>query len=183
MNCIYQCSVFYCIHSVLFYIISPWIMFRVNVSTAGSLQALHEEIISRKKTVDQAIKNGQALLKQTTGTFPSSLCVHWCINKFLLWLWSCCISVTGEEVLLIQEKLDGIKNRYAEMTAGSNKALRTLEQALQLATRFASSHNDINQWLDSVEVELNNIEPDTTPAYQDRQRVRMSTILYLLSTN
>uniref|UniRef100_A0A9J8AP53 Microtubule actin crosslinking factor 1 n=1 Tax=Cyprinus carpio carpio TaxID=630221 RepID=A0A9J8AP53_CYPCA len=105
-------------------------------------KALNEEIISRKKTVDQAIKNGQALLKQTT----------------------------GEEVLLIQEKLDGIKSRYAEMTAGSSKALRTLEQALQLATRFASSHNDISQWLDSVEAELNNIEPDTTPAYQDRQR-------------
>ncbi|XP_067217652.1 microtubule-actin cross-linking factor 1-like isoform X17 [Chanodichthys erythropterus] len=104
--------------------------------------ALNEEIISRKKTVDQAIKNGQALLKQTT----------------------------GEEVLLIQEKLDGIKSRYAEMTAGSSKALRTLEQALQLATRFASSHDDINQWLDSVEAELNNVEQDTTPAYQDRQR-------------
>ncbi|XP_073668846.1 microtubule-actin cross-linking factor 1, isoforms 1/2/3/4/5 isoform X10 [Paramisgurnus dabryanus] len=105
-------------------------------------KALNEEIISRKKTVDQAIKNGQALLKQTT----------------------------GEEVLLIQEKLDGIKSRYAEMTAGSSKALRTLEQALQLATRFASAHDDINQWLDAMEAELNNSEPDTTPAYQDRQR-------------
>uniref|UniRef100_A0A3B4DMX6 Microtubule actin crosslinking factor 1 n=1 Tax=Pygocentrus nattereri TaxID=42514 RepID=A0A3B4DMX6_PYGNA len=104
--------------------------------------SLNEEIVSRKKTVDQAIKNGQALLKQTT----------------------------GEEVLLIQEKLDGIKSRYAEMTAGSSKALRTLEQALQLATRFASAHEDLNQWLDSVEAELNNVEPDTTPAYQDRQK-------------
>uniref|UniRef100_A0A8B9KP53 Microtubule actin crosslinking factor 1 n=1 Tax=Astyanax mexicanus TaxID=7994 RepID=A0A8B9KP53_ASTMX len=105
-------------------------------------KSLNEEIVSRKKTVDQAIKNGQALLKQTT----------------------------GEEVLLIQEKLDGIKSRYAEMTAGSSKALRTLEQALQLSTRFASAHEDINQWLDSVEAELNNMEPDTTPAYQDRQK-------------
>ncbi|XP_034747891.1 microtubule-actin cross-linking factor 1 isoform X17 [Etheostoma cragini] len=104
--------------------------------------SLNEEIVSRKKTVDQAIKNGQALLKQTT----------------------------GEEVLLIQEKLDGIKSRYAEMTAGSSKALRTLEQALQLATRFASAHDDINQWLDSVEAELNNMEPDATQAYQERQK-------------
>uniref|UniRef100_A0A667ZAQ2 Microtubule actin crosslinking factor 1 n=1 Tax=Myripristis murdjan TaxID=586833 RepID=A0A667ZAQ2_9TELE len=87
--------------------------------------SLNEEILSRKKTVDQAIKNGQALLKQTT----------------------------GEEVLLIQEKLDGIKSRYAEMTAGSSKALRTLEQALQLATRFASAHDDLNQWLDAVETD------------------------------
>ncbi|XP_034747889.1 microtubule-actin cross-linking factor 1 isoform X15 [Etheostoma cragini] len=105
-------------------------------------KSLNEEIVSRKKTVDQAIKNGQALLKQTT----------------------------GEEVLLIQEKLDGIKSRYAEMTAGSSKALRTLEQALQLATRFASAHDDINQWLDSVEAELNNMEPDATQAYQERQK-------------
>ncbi|KAK2920792.1 hypothetical protein Q8A73_000277 [Channa argus] len=104
--------------------------------------SLNEEILSRKKTVDQAIKNGQALLKQTT----------------------------GEEVLLIQEKLDGIKSRYAEMTASSSKALRTLEQALQLATRFASAHDDLNQWLDSVEAELNNVEPDATPAYQERQK-------------
>ncbi|XP_040910093.1 microtubule-actin cross-linking factor 1 isoform X12 [Toxotes jaculatrix] len=104
--------------------------------------SLNEEILSRKKTVDQAIKNGQALLKQTT----------------------------GEEVLLIQEKLDGIKSRYAEMTAGSSKALRTLEQALQLATRFASAHDDLNQWLDGVEAEISNVEPDATPAYQERQK-------------
>lgn len=77
----------------------------------------------------------------------------------------------GEEVLLIQEKLDGIKSRYAEMTASSGKALRTLEQALQLATRFASAHEDLNQWLDGVEAELNNMEPDATPAYQERQKV------------
>lgn len=79
---------------------------------------------------------------------------------------------TGEEVLLIQEKLDGIKSRYAEMTASSSKALRTLEQALQLSTRFASAHEDVNQWLDAVEAELNNGESDATPTYQERQKVR-----------
>uniref|UniRef100_A0A4W5Q0N5 Microtubule actin crosslinking factor 1 n=1 Tax=Hucho hucho TaxID=62062 RepID=A0A4W5Q0N5_9TELE len=110
--------------------------------------SLNEEIVSRKKQVDQAIKNGQALLKQTT----------------------------GEEVLLIQEKLDGIKSRYAEMTAGSSKALRTLEQALQLSTRFASAHDDLNQWLDKVEAELNVMEPDATPAYQDRQKVFLTCV-------
>lgn len=81
------------------------------------------------------------------------------------------VLLAGEEVLLIQEKLDGIKSRYAEMTASSSKALRTLEQALQLATRFASAHDDLNQWLDGVEAELNNVEPDATPAYQERQKV------------
>ncbi|XP_053719858.1 microtubule-actin cross-linking factor 1 isoform X18 [Synchiropus splendidus] len=104
--------------------------------------SLNEEILSRKRTVDQAIKNGQALLKQTT----------------------------GEEVLLINEKIDGIKSRYAEMTAGSSKALRTLEQALQLSTRFSSAHDNLNQWLDAVEAELSNAEPDASPAYQERQK-------------
>ncbi|XP_061521091.1 microtubule-actin cross-linking factor 1 isoform X14 [Phycodurus eques] len=104
--------------------------------------SLNEEIVSRKTTVDQAVKNGQALLKQTT----------------------------GEEVLLIQEKLDSIKSRYAEMTTGSGKALRTLEQALQLATRFAGAHRDLNEWLDGVEAELDDAEPDAEPAYQERQK-------------
>lgn len=57
------------------------------------------------------------------------------------------------------------------MTAGSSKALRTLEQALQLATRFAGAHEDLSQWLDGVEAELGTAEPDATPAYQERQKV------------
>ncbi|XP_061678747.1 microtubule-actin cross-linking factor 1 isoform X3 [Syngnathoides biaculeatus] len=103
---------------------------------------LNEEIVSRKATVDQAVRNGQALLKRTT----------------------------GEEVLLIQEKLDGIKSRYAEMTAGSGKALRTLEQALQLSTRFAGAHQDLSRWLDAAEAELDGAEPDAEPAYRERQK-------------
>lgn len=63
------------------------------------------------------------------------------------------------------------------MTAGSGKALRTLEQALQLATRFSSAHEDLNQWLDSVEAELNNMEPDATPVYQERQKVSLGVVL------
>lgn len=31
------------------------------------MEVLNDEIMNRKKNVDQAIKNGQALLKQTTG--------------------------------------------------------------------------------------------------------------------
>lgn len=89
----------------------------------------------------------------------------------------------GEEVLLIQEKLDGIKSRYAEISAGSSKALRTLEQALQLATRFASAHDDLNQWLDSVEAELNNAEADATPAYQERQKVGEARLDFIALCN
>ncbi|XP_029426820.1 microtubule-actin cross-linking factor 1 isoform X2 [Rhinatrema bivittatum] len=88
--------------------------------------ALNEEIVNRKKNVDQAIRNGQALLKQTT----------------------------GDEVVLIQEKLDGIKTRYSEIASVSLKALRMLEQAQQLATKFQSTHDELLTWLMKVDEEL-----------------------------
>ncbi|XP_067876269.1 microtubule-actin cross-linking factor 1 isoform X9 [Heterodontus francisci] len=87
---------------------------------------LHEEIMLRKQHVDQAVKNGLALLKQTT----------------------------GDEVIIIQERLDGIKARYAEITTTSGKVLKTLEQALQLATKFQSAHEVLATWLEKVEAEL-----------------------------
>ncbi|XP_053310588.1 microtubule-actin cross-linking factor 1 [Spea bombifrons] len=109
--------------------------------------ALGDDISNRKKNVDQAVKNGQALLKQTT----------------------------GEEVLLIQEKLDGIKTRYSEITVSSGKALRTLEQALQLASKFQTTHDELTGWLRRVEEELvqNSGQPpagDQIPQFQQRQK-------------
>ncbi|XP_067390069.1 microtubule-actin cross-linking factor 1 isoform X4 [Emydura macquarii macquarii] len=109
--------------------------------------ALNEDIVNRKKNVDQAIKNGQALLKQTT----------------------------GEEVLLIQEKLDGIKTRYADITATSSKALRTLEQARQLATKFQSTHEELSSWMSTVEEELmssggQSPVGEQIPQFQQRQK-------------
>ncbi|XP_078536890.1 microtubule-actin cross-linking factor 1 isoform X2 [Lissotriton helveticus] len=109
--------------------------------------ALNEEILYRKKNVDQAIKNGQSLLKQTT----------------------------GEEVLLIQEKLDGIKTRYSEITAASAKTLRTLEQARQLATKFQSTHEELSTWLRKVEEELastigHSPVGEQIPQFQQRQK-------------
>uniref|UniRef100_A0A663NAU9 Microtubule actin crosslinking factor 1 n=1 Tax=Athene cunicularia TaxID=194338 RepID=A0A663NAU9_ATHCN len=110
-------------------------------------KALNEEIVNRKKNVDQAIRNGQALLKQTT----------------------------GEEVLLIQEKLDGIKTRYSDITAASSKALRTLEQARQLATKFQSTHEELASWMSKVEDELassggQSPAGEQIPQFQQRQK-------------
>ncbi|XP_040192939.1 microtubule-actin cross-linking factor 1 isoform X15 [Rana temporaria] len=108
---------------------------------------LSEEIVNRKRNVDQAVKNGQALLKQTT----------------------------GEEVLLIQEKLDGIKTRYSDIIASSGKALRTLEQALQLASKFQTTHEELTNWLGRVEEELAQTSGqspagDQIPQFQQRQK-------------
>nr|DBA26389.1 TPA: hypothetical protein GDO54_010659 [Pyxicephalus adspersus] len=87
---------------------------------------LQEDIVLRKQNVDQAIQNGLELLKQTT----------------------------GEEVVIIQEKLDGIKSRYSEISNLSSKVSKVLEQALNLATQFHSTHEKLSQWLDKVEIEL-----------------------------
>nr|XP_048701191.1 dystonin isoform X11 [Caretta caretta] len=89
-------------------------------------KVLQEEILLRKQNVDQAIQNGLELLKQTT----------------------------GDEVVIIQDKLEGIKARYKDITKLSSDVSKTLEQALQLASQLQSTHEELCIWLDKVEVEL-----------------------------
>ncbi|XP_061479005.1 dystonin isoform X22 [Rhineura floridana] len=87
---------------------------------------LQEEILLRKQNVDQAIQNGLELLKQTT----------------------------GDEVVIIQDKLEGIKTRYKDITKLSPDVSKTLEKALQLSGQLQSVHEKLSTWLDKVEVEL-----------------------------
>uniref|UniRef100_A0A8C3VJ85 Dystonin n=1 Tax=Catharus ustulatus TaxID=91951 RepID=A0A8C3VJ85_CATUS len=87
---------------------------------------LQEEILLRKQNVDLAIQNGLELLKQTT----------------------------GDEVVIVQDKLEGIKARYKEITKLSSDVSKTLEQALQLAGQLHSTHEELCKWLDEVEMEL-----------------------------
>ncbi|XP_073776575.1 dystonin isoform X31 [Danio rerio] len=88
--------------------------------------ALHEDIELRKQNIEQAILNGLELLKQTT----------------------------GDEVVVIQGKLDGIKTRYSEINTMSSSVSKTLDKALSLATKLQSSHEELNVWLEKVEAEL-----------------------------
>ncbi|XP_027500696.1 dystonin isoform X28 [Corapipo altera] len=87
---------------------------------------LQEEILLRKQNVDLAIQNGLELLKQTT----------------------------GDEVVIVQDKLEGIKARYKDIIKLSSDVSKTLEQALQLAGQLHSTHEQLSKWLDEVEVEL-----------------------------
>ncbi|XP_034847132.1 dystonin isoform X3 [Mirounga leonina] len=92
----------------------------------SELRVLQEDILLRKQNVDQALLNGLELLKQTT----------------------------GDEVLIIQDKLEAIKARYRDITKLSTDVAKTLEQALQLARRLHSTREELRAWLDRVEVEL-----------------------------
>ncbi|XP_059422809.1 dystonin-like [Carassius carassius] len=88
--------------------------------------ALHEDIGLRKQNIEQAILNGLELLKQTT----------------------------GDEVVVIQGKLDGIKTRYSEINTMSNNVSKTLDKALSLATKLQNTHKELISWLEKVESEL-----------------------------
>ncbi|XP_060091226.1 dystonin isoform X6 [Heteronotia binoei] len=108
---------------------------------------LQEEILLRKQNVDQAIQNGLELLKQTT----------------------------GDEVVIIQDKLEGIKARYKDITKLSSDVSKTLEQALQLSGQLQSAHEELCTWLDKVEAELLSYETQISKGKelnqaQDRQR-------------
>ncbi|NWW00173.1 DYST protein, partial [Machaerirhynchus nigripectus] len=92
----------------------------------SELLDLQEEILLRKQNVDLAIQNGLELLKQTT----------------------------GDEVVIVQDKLEGIKARYKDITKLSSDVSKTLEQALQLAGQLYSTHEELCKWLDEVEMEL-----------------------------
>uniref|UniRef100_A0A8C8RXR8 Dystonin n=1 Tax=Pelusios castaneus TaxID=367368 RepID=A0A8C8RXR8_9SAUR len=59
-----------------------------------------------------------------------------------------------DEVVIIQDKLEGIKARYKDITKLSSDVSKTLEQALQLAGQLQSTHEELCVWLDKVEVEL-----------------------------
>ncbi|XP_053189157.1 dystonin [Scomber japonicus] len=89
-------------------------------------RTLQSDIELRKKNVDQAIANGMELLKQTT----------------------------GDEVVVIQGKLDGIKTKYAEIISMSNNVLKTLEQVLSLSSKLQHTHEDLRSWLEKAEAEI-----------------------------
>ena len=50
--------------------------------------------------------------------------------------------------------MEAIKARYKDITKLSTDVAKTLEQALQLASRLHSTHEELCTWLDKVEVEL-----------------------------
>ncbi|XP_016332646.1 dystonin isoform X6 [Sinocyclocheilus anshuiensis] len=116
-------------------------------------KALHEDIELRKQNIEQAILNGLELLKQTT----------------------------GDEVVVIQGKLDGIKTRYSEINTMSNNVSKTLDKALSLATKLQNTHEELNAWLEKVESELAMFkaqEPvgEQLTCLQERQKTLMKEV-------
>ncbi|XP_048061846.1 dystonin isoform X4 [Megalobrama amblycephala] len=115
--------------------------------------ALHEDIELRKQNIEQAILNGLELLKQST----------------------------GDEVVVIQGKLDGIKTRYSEINTMSSNVSKTLDKALSLATKLQNTHEELSSWLEKVESELTTFkaeEPvgEQLTCLQERQKTLLKDV-------
>ncbi|XP_061914261.1 dystonin isoform X3 [Entelurus aequoreus] len=98
-------------------------------------RALQSDIELRKNNVDQALFNGMELLKQTT----------------------------GDEVVVIQGKLDGIKTKYAEITSMSGNVMNTLERVLSLSNKVQHTHEELSSWMGKAEAQVT--------SYMDREPV------------
>lgn len=86
------------------------------------------------------------------------------------------LEILGDEVLIIQDKLEAIKARYKDITKLSADVTKTLEHALQLAGQLQSTHKELCNWLDKVEVELLSYETqglkgEAASQVQERQKV------------
>lgn len=57
----------------------------------------------------------------------------------------------GDEVIVIQGKLEGIKTKYADINSMSDNVLKKLEQVLNLSTKLQHTHEDLSSWLDNLE--------------------------------
>lgn len=80
--------------------------------------------------------------------------------------------------------MEAIKARYKDITKLSGDVASTLEQALQLARRLHSTHEELCAWLDKVEVELLSCETqvvkgETAIQAQVRQKVRPDLCIWI----
>lgn len=90
------------------------------------------------------------------------------------------VQTSGDEVVIIQDKLEGIKARYKDITKLSSDVSKTLEQTLQLSGQLQSTHEKLCTWLDKVEVELLSYDTQIPKGEelnlaQERQKVGRNT--------
>ncbi|XP_048203540.1 dystonin isoform X14 [Perognathus longimembris pacificus] len=121
----------------------------------AELRILQEDILLRKQSVDQAQLNGLELLKQTT----------------------------GDEVVIIQDKLEVIKARYKDITKLSSDVAETLEQALQLSRRLHTTHEELSTWLGQVEVEMLSFESQVQKAEASQAQARQKELKKEIKNN
>ena len=95
-------------------------------------------------------------------------------------------SSTGKEIIDVQQKLDGIQNRYDNIEHKSEDRLHALQQAIPLAADFDRLQKEFSNWLNQAERELRNFDPtsstDKQKGIQEVRSILNSAIIYDCST-
>lgn len=87
-------------------------------------------------------------------------------------------------MVVIQGKLDGIKNKYAEISSMSDNVLKTLERALSLSSQLQHTHEDLSSWLEKTEAEISAFagqEPVGEQLIHAQSRQKVSLLSFLLN--
>uniref|UniRef100_T1IVF3 Dystonin n=1 Tax=Strigamia maritima TaxID=126957 RepID=T1IVF3_STRMM len=94
------------------------------------LTEVTEEIADHQQQVEGVIANGHEIMKHST----------------------------GDDALLVKEKLDTLQQRFLEMTNRAADLLRHAQEALPLSQQFHQSHTRLVEWLIEVESQLPSID-------------------------
>ncbi|RWS27955.1 microtubule-actin cross-linking factor 1-like protein [Leptotrombidium deliense] len=57
----------------------------------------------------------------------------------------------GQEALQVKEKLNALQSRYTELVHRSRDKLKSAEDALPIAEKFHTAHDNLNHWMDEAE--------------------------------
>lgn len=63
-------------------------------------------------------------------------------------------AVEGEDIVIVQVKIDEIQKQYSELKNKVDDSLEQMEEALPLAQNFQEAHKKFIEWVAKVEPEI-----------------------------
>ena len=69
-----------------------------------------------------------------------------------------CRRTTGDEAIVLQSRIEGLKARYLELTSITDAKIAFITEALPLAERYQDGMECVGQWLDAVEQDMHDID-------------------------
>lgn len=69
-----------------------------------------------------------------------------------------CRHTSGDEAIILQSRIEGLRNRYLDLAAVTDSKIALLSEALPLAEKFQDGCESVQQWMDAVEQDLQDID-------------------------
>ncbi|XP_077965714.1 microtubule-actin cross-linking factor 1-like isoform X2 [Styela clava] len=105
------------------------------------VKEIHEQIVSKQSTVEAAMNEGKQLM----------------------------MKCSGEDTIQVQEKLESIKVKYADLQSRSAERVDSLDRCLNLSQEMQKAHVALNEWLDANDTSLLNLGLDVKDVDAVRQ--------------